>query len=315
MPLDTTAAEAMVDEDLSEPDDTVKLLPSDESSLTGPPQTPPHDSDQSYDEATSGGARTPPPVVIEAAVSEIGKLQEQEVDPPLTKRSQSQKRRLFRSYLTASFCRIICDEGHRLKTIYSRQHQSVALLNLDSTWCITVTPMWNRALDYCGYLALLWKKKFALPVDSTAKYPPGTDPSPATMTDPLDPYIWWSAYGKLTLEGQPYYLLDPRGLVVLARRGKLSAVNGFLALPVVLRLSSLMREAGNQIIGPNGTTVVIGDDIPRLHVSTVKLRNTRFTQGIHNRVLTFSSSPSMALQVIPQPQMLRRLHRRTIPQS
>ncbi|KAJ5517821.1 SNF2-like protein [Penicillium expansum] len=234
MPLDTTAAKAMVNEDLSEPDDTVKLLPSDESSLTGPPQTPPP---------------------LTTATNPMMKL-------PLA-------------------------------------HQSVALLNLDSTWCITVTPMWNRALDYCGYLAFLWKKKFALPADSTAKYPPGTDPSPATMTDPLDPYIRWSAYG----------------LVVLARRGKLSAVNGFLALPVVLRLSSLMREAGNQIIGPNGTTVVIGDDIPRLHVSTVKLRNTCFTQGIHNRVLTLSLSPSMALQVIPQPQMLRRLHRRTIPQS
>ncbi|KAJ6190943.1 hypothetical protein N7519_000964 [Penicillium mononematosum] len=37
----------------------------------------------------------------------------------------------------------------RLKTISSQQHQSVALLNQQLTWCLTATPLWNRALDYC----------------------------------------------------------------------------------------------------------------------------------------------------------------------
>lgn len=77
--------------------------------------------------------------------------------------------------------------------------------------------------------------------------------------------------------------------MVLARRGKLSTANGFLALPIVLRLSSLTREAGNQMIGPHGTTIVIGDDIPRLHISTVELRYTRYTQDIHNRVFNILS--------------------------
>lgn len=72
--------------------------------------------------------------------------------------------------------------------------------------------------------------------------------------------------------------------MVLVHRGKLSTTNGLLALPTVLRLIHLMREARNQMIGPNGTTVVIGDDIPCLHISSVELRYTRFTQDIHNRV-------------------------------
>lgn len=149
--------------------------------------------------------------------------------------------------------------------------------------------MWNRALDYCGYIALLWKTEFSIPADSPQKFPPGVTPSPATASDPLEPYTQWSAVDQLPLEGKPYYLLDPRGLVVLARRGKLSTVNGFLALPIVLRLSSLTREAGNQMIGPHSTTIVIGEDIPRLHISTVELRYTRYTQDIHNRVFNILS--------------------------
>lgn len=70
--------------------------------------------------------------------------------------------------------------------------------------------------------------------------------------------------------------MDPRGRVVLAYRGKLSTANGFLALPIVLRISSLTREAGNHIIGPN--------DILRLYISSAELRYTRFTRDIHNRV-------------------------------
>jgi hypothetical protein len=55
-----------------------------------------------------------------------------------------------------TFQRVICDEGHRVKTISSRQHQSVAKLTRQATWFLTATPMWNKPLDFCGYLSLLW---------------------------------------------------------------------------------------------------------------------------------------------------------------
>ncbi|CAG8880475.1 unnamed protein product, partial [Penicillium egyptiacum] len=83
------------------------------------------------------------------------------------------------------------------------------------TWCVTATPMWNRALDYCGYLALLWKEEFAVPADSPARYPGGVHPPTAAASDPLEPYVQWSALEQLPVEGKPYHLLDPRGLVVL----------------------------------------------------------------------------------------------------
>ena len=278
MALDLTAAEADVDEDMPDPDDVVTPSVSDEPGSPGSVHTPPTDS-----------VGTPHPPGVDAAVTELSELQEQAASPSSAGKATAHQPRRFRSDLTASFHRVICDEGHRLKTISSRQHQSVALLDRQYTWCLTATPMWNRALDYCGYLALLWKAEFTIPADSPQKFPPGVTPSPAAASDPLEPYTQWSAVEQLPLEGKPYYLLDPRGLVVLARRGKLSTANGFLALPIVLRLSSLTREAGNQMIGPHGTTIVIGDDIPRLHISTVELRYTRYTQDIHNRVFNILS--------------------------
>ncbi|OQE15606.1 hypothetical protein PENFLA_c031G09809 [Penicillium flavigenum] len=111
-------------------------------------------------------------------------------------------------------------------------------------------------------------KEFAILANNLAKLPTGATPSPAATTDPLELCIYWLAVDELPLEGKPYYLLDPCGLVALAWRGKLSAANGSLAPPIVLRLSSLTREAGNQMTGPDRTTVAIREDIPRLHVST-----------------------------------------------
>ncbi|KAJ5366986.1 Helicase C-terminal [Penicillium brevicompactum] len=68
------------------------------------------------------------------------------------------------------FARLICDEGHRIKTIATRQHQSIYLLARDVTWLLTATPIWNRALDMCGFLNLFathlsrLEKPVAIPV-------------------------------------------------------------------------------------------------------------------------------------------------------
>ena len=64
------------------------------------------------------------------------------------------------------------------------------------------------------------------------------------------------------------------------RRGKLSAANPFYILPIILRFTSLTREAGNQMMGSNGTTNVIGEVITR----TVELRYSRSTYNVHNSV-------------------------------
>lgn len=144
---------------------------------------------------------------------------------------------------------------------------------------------------------------------------PSANPSPAAAPDPLELYIRWSAYDKLPFDGKPYYLLDPRDLLVLAHCGKLPTSNGFLALPIVLHLNSLTREAGNQI--NDKAQRYCGSDrrgYPRLPISTVELRYTRFTQNIHNRVFDILIESLYGPRVVLQLRMLRMPHRRTAPQ-
>ncbi|PYH28338.1 uncharacterized protein BO87DRAFT_284985, partial [Aspergillus neoniger CBS 115656] len=63
--------------------------------------------------------------------------------------------RTYQSCMTGYFDRFIADEAHHVKSIRSRNHQSLALLKVKFKWFLTATPMWNRAIDLCGYLVLL----------------------------------------------------------------------------------------------------------------------------------------------------------------
>ncbi|GES64167.1 helicase, C-terminal [Aspergillus terreus] len=56
------------------------------------------------------------------------------------------------------FARVICDEGHSVKTIASRAHQAVTALDADHVWFLTATPLFNRITDLCGYVVLLWRE-------------------------------------------------------------------------------------------------------------------------------------------------------------
>jgi hypothetical protein len=186
------------------------------------------------------------------------------------------RRRLFVGLLQATFQRVICDEGHRVKTISSRQHQSVAKLTRHATWFLTATPMWNKPLDFCGYLSLLWTEMVAAQsVDANQTEPPSTD---------LVDYRVWSECTELPTAGLPYHLLSPSGLLSLSRKGHLTSKVGFDCLPIILRLTCLCREPGHAMLGANGVSVVIGGDIPPLAITTVELRYTRTTQVAHDQI-------------------------------
>ncbi|KAJ6112271.1 Helicase C-terminal [Penicillium sp. IBT 18751x] len=78
------------------------------------------------------------------------------LNPSAVNVKRSRRRRFLVGLLpTTTFQRVICDEGHHVKTISSRQHQSIAKLTRRATWLLTATPRWNKPLDFCGYLSLL----------------------------------------------------------------------------------------------------------------------------------------------------------------
>jgi SNF2 family DNA or RNA helicase len=180
-------------------------------------------------------------------------------------------RRSYSGLLPAMvFQRVICDEGHRVKTISSRQHQAVARLTRRATWFLTATPMWNKPLDFVGYLSLLWTG-----IEGTQA---------ADQAPDLNDYQGWSSKTDLPAANLPYHLLAPSGLLALGRKGQLSSQTGFDCLPIILRLTSLCREPGQTMLGAYNVPVVIGGDIPPLAITTVELRYTRVTQVTHDEV-------------------------------
>ena len=193
---------------------------------------------------------------------------------------RASRARYFATKVKIAFARVICDEGHRVKTISSRQHQSVAHLQRRTTWFLTATPMWNKPFDFCGYLSLLWSNDFI-------PQPEATDPEHLADVTELDSaladYTAWSAVSPLPDTDRPYHLLSPAQLLALGRGGHLSTDVGFHVLPIILRLTCLAREPGHQMIGHNHASVTIGADIPPLALSTVELRYTRTAQRDHDQ--------------------------------
>ncbi|KAJ5986692.1 Helicase C-terminal [Penicillium sp. IBT 35674x] len=77
--------------------------------------------------------------------------------------------------------------------------------------------MWNKPLDSCGYLSLLWTK----------------------MT------------GTHSIIDLPYHLLSPGGLLSLSQNEHLTSQVGFDCLPILLRLTCLGLEPGRRTVcGP-----------------------------------------------------------------
>ncbi|KGO38096.1 Helicase, C-terminal [Penicillium expansum] len=238
--------------------------------------------DETMDDAThlsdlaSSGHNEDPFGTARRALAQLQDAQSPGEDQP----RRASRTRYFANRVETTFARIICDEGHRVKTISSRQHQSVAHLQRSSTWFLTATPMWNKPFDFCGYLSLLWSNDFIPEPESV---------DPEHLTDVAEPesalhdYTTWSAVSPLPDTGRPYHLLSPVQLLTLGRGGHLSTDVGFHVLPVILRLTCLAREPGHLMVGHGNASVTIGADIPPLAISTVELRYTRTAQLDHDK--------------------------------
>ncbi|KAL4958616.1 uncharacterized protein BDV14DRAFT_206514, partial [Aspergillus stella-maris] len=91
---------------------------------------------------------------LQAAVEALAKLQEVADDEEEEPKAKARRIR-YNSSMGGRFIRVVCDEGHAVKTIRSRQHQSVALLQARHLWFLSATPMSNKPTDMLGYLTLL----------------------------------------------------------------------------------------------------------------------------------------------------------------
>lgn len=165
------------------------------------------------------------------------------------------------------FGRVVADEGHMLKTISTRVHQSVARLGVPRQWFLTATPMINRVIDICGFLTILYKEEW----DDIAAASPGSG---------NEEYQQYAA--QETTEPAPLFLLSPNRFVKLIRKGHLEARAGHYVLKAIMPLICLRRDMGERMDIDGQRVCVIGGEIPPIKVGTVKLRYPPAVQEDHD---------------------------------
>ncbi|KAH3002676.1 hypothetical protein KXV52_000701, partial [Aspergillus fumigatus] len=180
----------------------------------------------------------------------------------------------FDTHLSGWFGRVVCDEGHAAKTIRTRVHQSVARLEAEHVWFLTATPLYNRAFDLCGYLAIFYSGLRRAGVLQEG----GDDDSEVD---------WFPHYKELADQAAlpsppPYRLLQPKAFVSLFRFGHLAPKEAYWALPGIMRMLCLRRDMGDPIEAADPESGLIGDDIPPLRIMTIDLRNPPRIHEDHN---------------------------------
>jgi hypothetical protein len=176
---------------------------------------------------------------------------------------------------------IILDECHHIKTIQTRQHQSIALLQFNSLIGLTGTLMWNRIVDLYGYWSLLpgGLAKVADDGDndengemdiSSLAHPEGVQACQTLQ----ELYSAWSQVRVLPrqFDAVPYELLDPKMLVRLGKKNIGTIIGSYNCFPFLFRASIMMRSMGDVIKGLDGQDIIIGAEIPPLRVMTVEVR-------------------------------------------
>ncbi|KAI9882008.1 MAG: hypothetical protein M1823_006268 [Watsoniomyces obsoletus] len=194
------------------------------------------------------------------------------------------KRFTYTSVLADCFGRIICDEGHRIKSARTRTHRAIVALRAPYHWVISATPMMNRASDLIGYLNFFWRPEW-MPEELTTTHP-----------DYYTEACWESMSSQYRSKySAPLYRLNPAVFAALANRAAIKANEAVdataqrkltVAIRAILRLVQLRRTMASQIQDCHGVTKRIGGEIKSYFITTVELEMNSHEQRAHD--LTWS---------------------------
>lgn len=164
-----------------------------------------------------------------------------------------------------------------MKTIASRTHQAVALLKQEAIWLLTATPMWNRPLDFGGYLSL-FEANLASPEGLANSTDPDIDPSSTAST--FASYTQWSAKNPLPTTGLPYHLLSVVQFTSLGQGGHLTTEMGFNTLPIC-------------IYADNNGAIALASN-PEFHANTkhITIRFHRLREEVAASIVKFVKIPT-----------------------
>ncbi|RMZ78756.1 hypothetical protein DV736_g6688, partial [Chaetothyriales sp. CBS 134916] len=144
---------------------------------------------------------------------------------------------VYMNPMRGRFCRVVCDEGQKIKNCYSKTHVGVWYSFAQHYWIVSATPMLNSVVDLLGYLWLFWRSSWAIShhTDDKVVMNKGLY-APDAREDLRDKY---PNYGTKFVQNpglcdMDLFVLDPSVFTRLANKGELQAVAGFDVLRAVL---------------------------------------------------------------------------------
>lgn len=186
------------------------------------------------------------------------------------------KRYIYTSAMADTFGRVICDEGHRIKSCRTRTHRAIVATRAEYHWVVSATPMMNRASDLIGYLNFFWRPEWMSDV-----LLPGKSLQGAGV---YGPEIWQQVHPdyRRKYDNLPLYRLDPTIFANLANRAKIKdnkmdsrvQVNLTNAINSILELVQLRRTMATRFTDAQGRKKRIGDQIKAYFISTTEVAMT-----------------------------------------
>ncbi|RMZ78246.1 hypothetical protein DV737_g3998, partial [Chaetothyriales sp. CBS 132003] len=183
---------------------------------------------------------------------------------------------VYMNPMRGRFCRVVCDEGQKVKNCYSKTHVGVWYSFAQHYWIVSATPMLNSVVDLLGYLWLFWRSSWAIShhtngevVMSKTLY--AADARANARRDFPD-------YGTKFVEkpapcDMDLFVLDPSVFTRLANKGELQAVAGYDVLRAVLGILQFKVTMATTF-DVNGQTIRAGTNLVPYKSTVVELRPT-----------------------------------------
>ncbi|OBT52141.1 hypothetical protein VE04_08950 [Pseudogymnoascus sp. 24MN13] len=214
------------------------------------------------------------------------------------------------------FGTVLADEAHKLKSVFTRTHQSIARLGASRMLLITATPTINKSIDLYGILSLIWDG-----LRDGLK-----DRLDFSLDDPVD--VELDDYRAATLamrqcESTQFDLEELAARVkflnpttfkrIVSSEQQLTTGTAAAILPIILSTIQLRRVRGGEIV-VDGKTEIIGGSIPLYKIITVELEMSQIQAeryaAIHLEALAGSQPTGPDEEPQPGTRVGTSVHRR-----
>ncbi|RMZ74721.1 hypothetical protein DV737_g5805, partial [Chaetothyriales sp. CBS 132003] len=185
---------------------------------------------------------------------------------------------VYMNPMRGRFLRVVCDEGQKVKNIYTKTHLGIWYSFARHYWIVSATPMLNSAVDLLGYLWLFWRSSWdvAHHTDKEVSMSSELYTHRGRSTFRTD----YPDYGINFVENSgpcdlDLFVLDPVMFTRLANKGELNSAAGYDALRAILGIVQFKITMATTIL-VNGKTIRAGSNIVPYKSTVVELRPNPF---------------------------------------